>query len=90
MEFGVLRGIVDTKSYLNIDDWYGPGNYSYKKITNIPSCDFALYKIKTYSVSDVSTDRRDFVKELPLTIKELGCKGVDFIIPLLTSIVLYL
>ena len=90
MEFGILRGIIDTKSYLDLDDVYGPGLQNYKKITKIPSCDFALYKISSYALCDIASDRRKFVSELPSTIEELGVNSIEYIEPLLQSIVLYL
>lgn len=90
MEFGVLRGLIDTKSYLSMDDIHGPGSFSYKKLTNIPSCDFALYKIQSYALCDLFQERKKFVSELGLTIEQLGNKAEEFIIPLLTSIVLFL
>jgi hypothetical protein len=87
MEFSTFRGFIDTKSYLTLDDLFGPGSYSYKKLIGIPSCDFALYKIYTYALSESLENRKTFVKELCSTFEELGNLSLDFIDPLLLSLV---
>lgn len=90
MDFGTLRGIIDTKSYLTQDDLFGPGSLSYKKLTGISSCDFGLYKIHTYALCDIIINRKSFVKELSNTFEDLGEMSIDFIEPLLVSIVKFL
>lgn len=86
-EFGILRGFIDLKSYLDVDDLNGPGLRTYKKISSLPSVDYALFKINSYALSDSPSDRQRFVSELPNTIEELGPSAAGYIDPLLTSIV---
>ena len=90
MEFGVIRGMIDTRSFLNIDDLNGFGSKTFKKISNIPSVDFALFKIAAFAICESVADRKKFTLALPSTIEELGPKSCEFILPLLTSLVLFL
>ena len=90
MDFGILRGLIDTKSYLNMDDINGAGSRTYKKLSNIPSCDFALFKISNFALCESSSDRKKFTSELPNTLQELGPRSLEFIEPLLISLVFYL
>ena len=89
-EFGILRGIIDQKSYLDQADLNGPGQRSYKKLSQNPSINYALFKIQSYAMCESATDRRRFVIELPSTIEELGQSAGQYIDPILTSLVTFL
>lgn len=86
-EFSLLRGIIDKKSYLDVDDMNGPGLRTYKKLSEFASVDFALFKIQTYCLCESPFDRKKFVGELPSTIEELGQTASLYLEPLLNSIV---
>ena len=86
-EFGILRGIIDQKSYLDQDDLNGAGQRLYKKLSSNPSSNFALFKIQSYAMCDLPSERRRFVIELPSTIEELGPSAGQYIDPLLSSLV---
>jgi len=89
-EFSLLRGIVDKRSYLDLDDINGPGLRTYKKTSAFSSVDFALFKIQGYSLSESASDRKKFVVELPNTIEDLGAIAYQYLDPVLTSIVIVL
>jgi hypothetical protein len=89
-EFSLLRGFVDKRSYLDIDDINGPGLRTYKKISAFSSVDFALFKIQGFSLSESPSDRKKFVIELPNTIEDLGQAAYQYLDPILTSIVIIL
>lgn len=83
----LLYGMIDTRSYLNIDDMNGRGLGGYPEITGDHAIDFALFKIASYGQTEQLSDRINFVRELGDTCRELGPYAEEFIIPVIFSLV---
>ncbi|CAG9336239.1 unnamed protein product [Blepharisma stoltei] len=82
----LFYGVIDTKSYLNVDDINGIGLGSFPKKFQDPSIDFALFKIATYAQTELVPEKINFVREISDTCRELGPYSEEFIIPIINSL----
>ena len=83
--FSLISG-VDNKSYLDVDDLNGIGKGNVPERTGNKAIDFALFKINLFAVSENTSDRKNFIKDLVDTFRELGPKAEEFSVPLLQSL----
>jgi len=73
----------DTKSYLDIPDFNGPGNGDFPNKTGNSSLDFALFKISLFNSTESTEDIVNFIRNSEETLKELGSDGPSSLVPLL-------